>query len=122
MHNYEPAKKFGSGYVLETKAIEYYVKLYLPQKIRRNNSKVSPYYKKDLSNLPPTLIQTAEYDPLADDGKRYAKKLRAAGNKVKYICYKGQIHPFIVWSGGALNKCKNPCNEISIFLKEQFKK
>ena len=37
---------------------------------------------------------TAEYDPLCDEGKLYADRLKAAGNTVEYHCVAGQIHGF----------------------------
>ena len=47
-----------------------------------------------MNNLPPALIITGEYDPLKDEGRAYAKKLKYAGNKVTFKEYKGMIHIF----------------------------
>ncbi|MEJ7828484.1 MAG: alpha/beta hydrolase fold domain-containing protein [Segetibacter sp.] len=60
-----------------------------------NNPKVSPIHTEDLKGLPPTVIITAEFDPLRDDGILYTAKLRKAGAKVWDKCFPSQIHCLI---------------------------
>jgi len=59
----------------------------------------SPYLSvllaDDLSNLPPAFLFTAEYDPLKDEGRKFAEKLKEAGNEVIFKEYGGMIHGFI---------------------------
>ena len=50
----------------------------------------------DLSRLPPALVLTAGYDPLRDEGRAYAAKLTAAGNRASCVCFDRQIHGFIL--------------------------
>ena len=45
-------------------------------------------------NLPETLILTAEYDPLRDEGEVYGRKLHAAGNHVEVHRIYGAFHGF----------------------------
>lgn len=53
----------------------------------------------DLVGLPPTLIQTAEHDPLRPDGLAYARSLEAAGVEVRQTTYRGAPHGFISFPG-----------------------
>ena len=53
-----------------------------------------PHSAEDLSNLPPTILITAEFDVLREDGKMYAQKLESAGNAVTYQDFPGMIHGF----------------------------
>lgn len=49
---------------------------------------------EQLKGLPPTLIQTAEFDVLRDEAEAYGRKLDAAGVHVKSVRYNGMIHDF----------------------------
>lgn len=59
-----------------------------------DNPMASPILAEDLSGLPPALIQVAEYDPLRDDGIRYARALQHAGNQVRLTEYVGMPHGY----------------------------
>lgn len=53
-----------------------------------------PLNATNFTNLAPTVLITAEYDVLHDDGFAYAEKLRAGGVPVTYKDYPGMIHGF----------------------------
>ena len=54
-----------------------------------------PLKARDLSGLPPVCVHVAEVDPLFDDGRRYAERLKAAGVPTEYRCASGMIHGFL---------------------------
>ena len=58
---------------------------------QRRDPKASPVYG-DLSNLPPAIIVTAEFDPLRDEGIAYAEALAAAGVPVRHLAARGHLH------------------------------
>lgn len=48
-----------------------------------------------LSQMPSTLIFTAEYDPFCDEGEQYAETLKKAGVDVKFVRFDGNVHGFM---------------------------
>jgi acetyl esterase len=56
--------------------------------------RVSPLLADDLSGLPPSILVTAGFDPLRDEGRMYAEALRAAGNTVDAREFGSLIHAF----------------------------
>ena len=60
----------------------------------RKNPYFSPLQEQDYHGLPRTLILTAEFDPLRDEGEEYARRLLAAGNEVEQHRIKGALHGF----------------------------
>ena len=52
--------------------------------------------KVDCAGLPPALVVTAGFDPLKDEGRDHAERLRAAGVKVEHVEYPSLIHDFYI--------------------------
>jgi len=55
----------------------------------------SPLVDTDFTALPPTVIFTAECDPLASDGDLYAQAIKDAGGKAHWVNEKGLIHGYL---------------------------
>lgn len=68
--------------------------LYLRGNDDENIQYASPIEAPDLSGLPATYIETAEFDCLHDEGVEYADALKAAGNTVILNETKNTIHGF----------------------------
>ncbi|HHX36939.1 MAG TPA: alpha/beta hydrolase [Clostridiaceae bacterium] len=84
----------GEDYVLTAKAVDDYLTLYLADQDPRSPY-VAPLLAKDFSDLPETLVVTAEFDVLRDEGAAFATKLMAAGTACEYACIDGAVHGFI---------------------------
>lgn len=63
---------------------------------------VSPYFREDLSGLPPALVQTADFYPLRDEGLAYAGRLAEAGVPVRATNYLGAVHGFVGYPGSSV--------------------
>lgn len=82
------------GYGLTKRSMSWVWGLYLDFSKDARNPYAVPLSATDLAGLPPTIIMTAEYDVLRDDGVRYAAALREAGNRVIEKDFAGMIHGF----------------------------
>ena len=91
---YPSVKENGTDYLLTAVKMEDYLKLYEGSPEDRKNPYFSPLQEQDYHGLPRTLILTAEFDPLRDEGEEYARRLLAAGNEVEQHRIKGALHGF----------------------------
>jgi len=97
----ESAHENAEGYLLQRETMRWFWNHYIPDKSIAGDWRVSPLRASDHSGLPPAFIATAEFDPLRDDGRAYAAKLRDAGVPVTYSEYEGMIHGFYWMQGVA---------------------
>lgn len=54
----------------------------------------APANRQDLAGLAPAYVETAEFDPLRDEGQAYAKRLQEAGVNVAVHAPQGTVHGF----------------------------
>src|SRR5262249_39251086 len=81
----------GEGYGLTTSLMRWFWDHYADRAMRQD-PKASPLRAADLSELPPTLVVTCEFDPLRDEGAAYAAGLADAGVDVPHLSCRGQMH------------------------------
>ena len=91
---YKSVKENGQDYLLTAVKMENYLTLYESCKEDRKNPYFAPLNEKDYTNLPDTLILTAEFDPLRDEGEEYGKRLKEAGNYVEIHRIPDALHGY----------------------------
>ncbi|MEU7456658.1 alpha/beta hydrolase [Streptosporangium roseum] len=77
---------------------------------------LSPLYADDLSGLAPALVVVPTLDPLADHGRCYAERLRAAGTPARLTEHPGATHAFLSMPG-VVPQAKAARAEIVEFLR-----
>ncbi len=105
------------GYLLTRAAMAWYWDQYVPDVSRRLDPDASPLRADDLSKLPRTLVLTAGYDPLRDEGDAYARRLAEAGVQVKHSRYDGMFHGFLR-RYTSLDQGKAALNEVAEILAQ----
>jgi acetyl esterase len=91
-------RMFAEGPFLTRNAMKWFWSHYAPDVASRAKPTASPLRASfhQLQGLPPTLIITAEFDVLRDEGEAYARRLSEAGVAVTAVRYLGTIHAFTV--------------------------
>jgi acetyl esterase len=84
----------GKEYLLTAKRLCDYMELYKSCDEDFKNPYFAPLLADDLSCQPKTLIITAQYDPLRDEGEAYGKRLKEAGNDVQVYRIPDALHGF----------------------------
>jgi len=79
------------GYVLTAPLMQWFWDHYADPD-DRTHPHASPLRADDLSNLPPALVVTCEFDPLRDEGVAYAEAMAAAGVPVRQLSARGHTH------------------------------
>ncbi len=85
---------FSSGYFLDEVSLAWFTHSYASSPEDYKDYRMSPLRAASHKNLPPAHIVTAGFDPLRDEGRAYAEKLREAGVPVTHKEYAGLIHGF----------------------------
>jgi acetyl esterase len=75
--------------------MEFYMNIRSAGQDKYGDPTYAPLHDKDFTNLPATVIITAECDPLSDDGKDYRDAMLAAGGEAIWINETGLVHAYL---------------------------
>ncbi|MDO5560893.1 MAG: alpha/beta hydrolase [Oscillospiraceae bacterium] len=91
---FDSVKKFGTDYLLTSRHICEYMDMYVTDKACLNTPYIAPLLAESFTGLPDTLVITAEFDPLRDEGEMYAQKINQAGGSAHVHRVHDAIHGF----------------------------
>lgn len=83
-----------TGYFLTAADMTWFWDHYVPGE-HRDDPRAVPARAVDLTGVAPAIVQTAEFDPLRDEGEEYAGMLADAGVPTQLIRYPGVVHGFV---------------------------
>jgi len=107
------------GYLLTRASIEYFRGQYLPRREDWLDWRASPLLARSLAGLPPAYVLTAGYDPLVDEGRAYAERLRREGVPAEYREFADMVHGFLLM-GGALDTANEAVEACCAALRAAF--
>ncbi len=106
--------KFAEGYLLDKAKIAWYVENYLQNAEDRKS--ISPVYGEFYSSMPETMVITAAYDPLQDEGMAYYNNVVNIGVNAELIKVDGVIHAYLMLENLCAEECNKTYLEINKFL------
>jgi acetyl esterase len=91
--------EFRSGYFLSGETVDWMFSQYVHDPAERDDWRFAPLdgalnAPASFAGVAPAWIAAAEFDPLVDEDRAYADKLRAADNAVTLRVYEGMVHEF----------------------------
>ncbi len=101
---------FADGYFLTRRSTTYYVDHYVDEADRRHPD-ASPFFAPDLRGAASALVYTAGFDPLRDEGRAYADRLKEASVRTRHQELPGLVHGFANMTG-LLDAARYAMNEV----------
>ncbi|MBZ9967110.1 alpha/beta hydrolase [Mesorhizobium sp. BR1-1-2] len=81
--------------MLTTRDLEFYKHIRTGGVDQTGDITLYPLADADFANLPPTVLITAECDPLSSDGEAYRDRIVAAGGRATWLEEKGLVHGYL---------------------------
>jgi acetyl esterase len=89
-----PSYELGAASGFDPREASWYWQQYAAGEADLTDPDLAPLLSDRLGRLPPTLVTTAEHDPLRDEGEHLAALIAEAGGQVTCTRYLGQVHGY----------------------------
>lgn len=81
--------------MLTLRDLEFYKHIRTGGADRAGDATLAPLADTDFANLPPTVLITAECDPLSSDGETYRDRIIAGGGRATWVEEPGLVHGYL---------------------------
>ena len=88
-------EEMAEGFFLTKESMYFFRDQYLEDEGLAKDPLVYPHFAEDLSENTPAVVITAGFDPLRDEGDRYAQSLREANVEIYHRTHDSYIHGFV---------------------------
>ena len=105
----------GVAAAFDPREAEWYWQQYVAGPDELTHPDVAPLLSDRLGTLPPTLVTTAEHDPLRDEGEHLAALIAEQGGQVTAVRYLGQVHGY--WRQAAFPASEQLIRHTCSFIK-----
>ena len=111
-------EQFGEGFFLTAQEMHWFRGQYVPESAQWQDPMVSPLLAQRHDGLPPTMIWTAGFDVLRDEGEAYGRALAEAGQDVEVRQEASMIHGFFNMGmiPGGMERAARVCREMGSLL------
>jgi acetyl esterase/lipase len=113
-------REFASGYLVDQATLDHDLLHYLPPATDCADPRISPLNGLEGPVPFPTIIHTADCDPLRDEGHLYAERLSRLGSAVHYQCHPGMVHMFY-GLGGVIPYARRALMEIGTQIEDALR-
>ena len=107
-------EQFAQGYFLTAERMRWYFEQYFQH--QEDYCQMSALHQAINPQTPDTLVITAGFDPLRDEGHAYVEKLRQHGIVVQHIQYDDLIHAYLNLEDLCAQECEQTYAQIGHFL------
>jgi len=90
-----------------------------PDDLNKDHPWANPLHAESLSGLPSTVIGTAGFDPIRDQGNAFASRLLESGNEVTHFCFESLTHSYLMF-GRVSNQAQRACETLAAALSQRL--
>jgi acetyl esterase len=120
---YDSREEFAEGFFLTDSMMDWFSDRYLRgvDADTETDPELSPIRFDDLGGMPPSMVVTAGFDPLRDEGEAYAQRMKERGVRVVHRSYDRLVHGFVNM-GGVVDAAARATADLAEVLRRELRR